>query len=146
VAASVLTTYQAASPCRPSRQALIPSRRVCYPPIKKVWLNTHTIANLTCMAKTSFEWNEAKNLENINKHRVSFEEAQYAFLDDHRVIAEDTDHSQTENRYFCFGNNATKTAILTVRFTYRQGKIRIYGAGYWRKGKDIYEKTNSIQR
>jgi hypothetical protein len=28
--------------------------------------------------------------------------------------------------------------IMTVRFTYRKRKIRIIGAGYWRKGKDIY--------
>jgi hypothetical protein len=27
-----------------------------------------------------------------------------------------------------------------VRFTYRKGIIRISGAGYWRKGKKIYEK------
>jgi len=98
------------------------------------------------MAKTSFEWNEAKNLENINKHGVSFEEAQYAFLDENRLIAEDTNHSQSEERYFCFGLNQSQTAILTVRFTYRHGTIRIYGAGYWRRGKDIYEETNSIQR
>jgi hypothetical protein len=32
--------------------------------------------------------------------------------------------------------------IITVRFTYRYGKIRIFGAGYWRKGKKEYEKKN----
>ena len=30
--------------------------------------------------------------------------------------------------------------VLTVRFTYRRKKIRIYGAGYWRKGRKIYER------
>jgi len=34
--------------------------------------------------------------------------------------------------------------IVTVRFTYRLNKIRIFGAGYWRKGKKIYEKENKI--
>lgn len=29
---------------------------------------------------------------------------------------------------------------MTVRFTYRQNRIRIIGAGYWRKGRDVYEK------
>jgi hypothetical protein len=33
---------------------------------------------------------------------------------------------------------------LTVRFTYRRGLIRIFGAGYWRKGKQIYERENQI--
>ena len=27
--------------------------------------------------------------------------------------------------------------VMTVRFTYRDGSIRIFGAGYWRKGKKI---------
>ena len=30
--------------------------------------------------------------------------------------------------------------IITVRFVYRERKIRIIGAGYWRKGKEYYEK------
>ena len=34
--------------------------------------------------------------------------------------------------------------IMTVRFTYREGVIRIFGAGYWRKGKRIYEQENHI--
>jgi predicted DNA binding CopG/RHH family protein len=33
---------------------------------------------------------------------------------------------------------------MTVRFTYRKNRIRIIGAGYWRKGKDIYERENKI--
>jgi hypothetical protein len=31
---------------------------------------------------------------------------------------------------------------MTVRFTYREARIRIFGAGYWRKGKRIYEQQN----
>jgi hypothetical protein len=33
-----------------------------------------------------------------------------------------------------------------VRFTVRGDAIRIFGAGYWRKGKKIYEQENGIQR
>jgi uncharacterized DUF497 family protein len=62
------------------------------------------------------------------------------FLDPRRVIAEDLDHSAGEPRYFCFGR--VDDAVMTVRFTYPAGKIRIFGAGYWRKGKAIYEKAN----
>ncbi len=96
------------------------------------------------MSKPNFEWDEAKNQENKQKHGVAFYEAQHAFLDENRVIAEDLAHSQNEKRYYCFGLNEDGTAILTVRFTYRSGCIRIIGAGYWRKGKKIYEQTNSI--
>ena len=93
---------------------------------------------------SDFEWDEAKNLENKRKHGVSFYEAQHAFTDKRRIIAEDLSHSQDETRYFCFGLNQDKTGILTVRFTYRKNRIRIFGAGYWRKGRKIYEQANSI--
>lgn len=96
------------------------------------------------MSDSNFEWDETKNLENQHKHGVSFTEAQYAFFDENRVIAEDVAHSQQENRYYCFGLNENKTGILTVRFTYRATRIRIIGAGYWRKGKKVYEQNNSL--
>ena len=92
---------------------------------------------------TLFEWDEEKNADNLRKHGVNFETAQYAFIDSKRVIAEDLEHSQEESRYYCFGK--VKGGVLTVRFTYRRNRIRIIGAGYWRKGKQIYEKQNQIQ-
>ena len=98
------------------------------------------------MSEPSFEWDELKNLENQQNHGVSFVEAQYAFLDRNRVIAEDVAHSQHENRYYCFGLDEHQNGVLTVRFTYRQKCIRIIGAGYWRKGKKVYEQTNSISK
>ncbi len=88
----------------------------------------------------SFEWDDAKDRANRVKHGVSFAAAQAAFFDPHRVIAEDLEHSGAESRYFCFGKVAD--GIMTVRFTYRAGRIRIFGAGYWRKGKQIYEQQN----
>jgi len=63
-----------------------------------------------------------------------------AFLDPLRVIAADEAHSKKEPRLFCIGRG--QRGILTVRFTQRGGHIRIIGAGYWRKGKEFYEKTN----
>ena len=91
---------------------------------------------------SNFEWDSLKELENIQKHGVSFSLAQHIFSDNKRVIIEDSKHSQDEDRYYCFGK--IDEAILTVRFTYRLHKIRIIGAGYWRKGKEIYEKSNQI--
>ncbi len=94
------------------------------------------------MRKTTFEWDDEKNKENEAKHGISFLIAQQAFLDPHRVIAEDVTHSTEEDRYYCMGR--VGGSILTVRFTYRGTVIRIYGAGYWRKGRTIYEKQNKI--
>jgi uncharacterized protein len=86
---------------------------------------------------SSFEWDPVKDAENRSKHDVSFEEAQVAFLDPRRVIAHDLTHSRTELRFYCFGRVGAR--IMTVRFTYRGGVIRIIGASYWRRGRKIYE-------
>jgi uncharacterized DUF497 family protein len=94
--------------------------------------------------RSDFEWDDAKDILNQKKHGVSFALAQFAFLDKNRIILEDLDHSEIEKRYYCLGRIAG--GIMTVRFTYREGKIRIIGAGYWRKGKLIYERENKIHR
>ena len=92
------------------------------------------------MASVRFDWDPEKNAENQRKHGVSFGRAQFAFADPKRVIAKDVSHSQTEDRYYCFGE--VDGGVLTVRFTYRASVIRIIGAGYWRKGKATYEREN----
>ncbi len=89
----------------------------------------------------AFEWDDKKDKINQQKHGVSFHEAQFAFLDHHRIIAENIEHSKEEKRFYCFGK--VHGNILTVRFTYRGKNIRIIGAGYWRKGKAIYENAQS---
>ena len=94
------------------------------------------------MAKTKFEWDAEKDTQNQEKHRVSFAVAQYAFADLIRVIAKDNSHSQSEERFYCFGE--VDGGVLTVWFTYRASIIRIIGAGYWRKGKAIYERENEF--
>lgn len=94
------------------------------------------------MAKARFEWHPDKDQENQRKHGVAFAVAQLAFADVRRVIAEDLSHSSTEKRYYCFGE--VDGGVLTVRFTYRAEVIRIFGAGYWRKGKQIYERENPV--
>ena len=96
------------------------------------------------MDVTRFEWDPAKDVENLSKHGVSFADAQLAFADERRVIEEDTRHSEDEPRFYCIGR--LDEAILTVRFTWRSGVIRIIGAGFWRKGKAVYERENSLYR
>ena len=92
------------------------------------------------MAEPTFEWDDAKNQSNQIKHGVSFTVAQLAFLDPSRVIVPDLGHSGREQRYFCFG--LVEGGVMTVRFTWRAQRIRIIGAGYWRKGRKFYEQEN----
>jgi len=94
------------------------------------------------MTELRFEWDDRKDLENQLKHNVSFASAQQAFLDTRRVIARDTKHAGAEERYYCIGK--VKDGVLTVRFTFRGNAIRIIGAGYWRKGRQVYEEQNPL--
>ena len=94
------------------------------------------------MAFVYFDWDEDKDKSNQEKHNVSFFWAQRAFLDPQRIIARDEKHSGEEERYYCIGK--VDAGIITVRFTYRENVIRIIGAGYWRKGKAVYEEKNSL--
>ena len=87
-----------------------------------------------------FEWDENKNKQNIEKHGVSFVDAKKVFDDPDRLTLFDEGHSQTESRYFCIGK--VDDGILTIRFAIRESNIRIIGAGYWRKGKEMYEKRD----
>jgi uncharacterized protein len=91
----------------------------------------------------NFEWDRHKAKVNIAKHGVDFFDASMAFLDGRRIIAVDDAHSDDEPRFFCIGKYNGQ--IITVRFTYRWKRIRLIGAGMWRKGKRLYEKENKIE-
>ena len=89
----------------------------------------------------NFVWDVAKEIENIRKHEVDFETAAKVFTDARRQIYVDTRHSGDEERFFCVGR--VEGRIVTVRFSYRGGSIRIFGAGYWRKGRRDYEASKA---
>ncbi|MBI5415606.1 MAG: BrnT family toxin [Candidatus Omnitrophica bacterium] len=90
--------------------------------------------------RSDFIWDPQKERLNIHKHGVDFTTAAKVFWDPKRKIYVDSKHSAQEERMFCIGK--VDGRILTVRFIYREGKIRIIGAGYWRKGSGYYEKGN----
>jgi uncharacterized DUF497 family protein len=89
----------------------------------------------------SFEWDQEKEKRNIIKHGVDFSTAAAAFFDDSRMVFIDAKNSSSEQRFFCVAEIESK--IITVRFTYRSDKIRIIGAGFWRKGAKYYEKEKN---
>jgi len=94
------------------------------------------------LSEREFEWDMAKEAVNVIKHGVDFSTAQLAFADPRRVIAEDLTHRQGEDRFYCLGRVGDR--VLTVRFMVRGHKIRIIGAGFWRKGRTGYEQTTPI--
>lgn len=84
-----------------------------------------------------FVWDQAKEEDNIRKHGIDFTTAAYVFCDPERRIVKDEQHSHSELRYYCVGR--VGDLVITVRFTYRGQRIRIIGAGSWRKGRRLYE-------
>ncbi|MCK9433030.1 MAG: BrnT family toxin [Candidatus Omnitrophica bacterium] len=95
---------------------------------------------MTNKEQANFIWDPNRELINIQKHGLDFSTAALVFKDPKRKIYVDSMHSQNEERLFCIGRVGNR--ILTVRFIYREGKIRIFGAGCWRKGRIYYEKED----
>lgn len=76
-----------------------------------------------------FAWSERKSKINLQKHKVSFEEAESVFYDDCARLIEDPEHSKNEERFILLGISK-KTRILIVVHCYHetQEKIRIISA------------------
>ena len=72
----------------------------------------------------SFEWHEEKEIANLKKHGVSFEEAKTVFNDPFALTIEDPKHSQHEQRFIDIGYSA-RGRFLVVVYTERADKIRI---------------------
>ena len=96
------------------------------------------------MSKARFEWDVTKVLENQAKHGVSFAQAQYAFADPHRVIAEGLSHSQTEKRYYYFGTVGAVFSPSDLRTVGGPSASSVRTTGG--KGKQIYDRKNHLHR
>ncbi len=71
------------------------------------------------MAELRFEWDPKKNRANQRDHKVSFEEAETAFADEHGLLMTDPDHSEDEERFLLLGLSA-RLQLLVVCHTYRE--------------------------
>ena len=72
------------------------------------------------MAELRFEWDPKKNRENQRDHKISFEEAETAFVDEHGLLMADPDHSEDEDRFILLGLSG-RLYLLVVCHTYREG-------------------------
>jgi len=87
------------------------------------------------MVGLQFEWDETKATKNIEKHRVSFDEAATVFDDPMFITFVDEEHSVDEERYITIGLSK-QGRLLMVAHTDREGRIRIISA---RKATKIEE-------
>jgi uncharacterized DUF497 family protein len=89
---------------------------------------------------TKFEWDSDKEKSNIREHRVSFEEAETAILDELSKTVLDPEHSLIENRFITFGVSA-RARLLVVSYTHRAEAIRIISARTaTRREREFYEE------
>lgn len=81
------------------------------------------------MAELRFDWDPKKAAENRRKHRVSFEEAETAFLDEEALVIEDPDHSEAEDRFILLGIGAGLRVLFVCHCVREAGSlIRIISA------------------
>ena len=61
-----------------------------------------------------FEWNVNKAKSNLQKHKISFDEAKTIFDDALIVTFPDDFHSDQENRFISIGNSSNNRILLVV--------------------------------
>ena len=76
-----------------------------------------------------FNWDDDKNIININKHGVTFKEASTVFKDMNAIIFYDYAHSQDEERFVVIGYS-TEMRLLYVCHCYQESDtiVRIISA------------------
>ena len=94
-----------------------------------------------------FDWDPAKNRENLRKHDVSFETAATAFEDQWILSRKDLSHDDAEERYNALGEIAPGVVLFVV-YTYREQDgdevIRMISArSASAQEKRIYEEARS---
>jgi len=96
------------------------------------------------MGEVRFSWDLRKAKSNLRKHRVSFEEAETVFLDEHALLIDDPEASRGEDRFVLLGLSA-KPRVLVVCHCLREESsvIRIISArrANKREERDYWERV-----
>ncbi len=95
-----------------------------------------------------FEWDKNKEKINIQKHKVTFEEALYVFTDKFALNRFDDEHSEDEDRWVLLGQSFNEILLLVVH-TFRNNDdvefVRIISARKaTKKEKQAYQKRCPI--
>jgi uncharacterized protein len=82
------------------------------------------------MGEMIFEWDERKNISNIQKHGISFNDASQVFFDPHRETIVDNRKNYSEQREIVIGKAMVYNSIvmLTVIVTEKPNTYRIISA------------------
>lgn len=75
-----------------------------------------------------FEWDKQKALSNLEKHGISFQEAQSVFYDDYAVQFFDTEHSEDQDRFILLGMSNVGNLLIVCHCERGENVIRIISA------------------
>ncbi len=79
-----------------------------------------------------FEWDQRKEKANIQKHKVSFDEAKSVFFDDDAILISDSKHSEQEDRFILLGlSENIKELVVSYCERFKDGlgySVRIISA------------------
>ena len=91
-----------------------------------------------------FDWDNTKNLTNIEKHGISFVDAVSVFDDEFAILFDDPDHSTYEERFLIIGYSAIgKICIVSHCYRNNGNIIRIISARKaTKKEANYYYKFN----
>lgn len=92
-----------------------------------------------------FEWDADKEEENLRKHGFTFAEAVEAFLDPLGFAMFDEKHSEVEPRHYWVGK-ISNGSVVTIRYTRRGKKIRIFGCACWRNFRRVYDERAKTKK
>ena len=92
------------------------------------------------MQTDDFEWDNAKAARNFEKHRISFEEATFAFDDRHGIDIIDDSERYAEVRFKLIASDGQK--LLAVIYTERVPRLRIISA----READAHEQVRYNER
>ena len=92
-------------------------------------------------ACVGFDWDAGNALKNQLQHEVSQAEAEQVFLGGPLLMADDPEHSRSEQRYYCLGETAAGRT-LSVVFTIRSKLIRVISArDMSRRERRVYDQA-----
>jgi len=86
-----------------------------------------------------FQWDQSKNLVNIKKHKISFEEAKTVFFDENAKLIPDPERSVDEERFIIMGISDNLRLLIVVHiYKGNDEVIRIISARKATKSESKY--------
>jgi uncharacterized DUF497 family protein len=92
---------------------------------------------------TGFDWDDGNSRKSADKHDVSQAEAESVFFNDPLIVAADSRHSETEQRFHALGKTS-QNRLLHITFALRQNgtMVRVISArDMHRKERKAYEQA-----